>query len=234
MGLKPLFGIFGGAFDPPHNGHVALAAGAIAQCGLSRLFVIPTGQAWHKARPLSAASDRLAMARLAFAHLPEVVVDSRETERDGPTYTIDTLLALQAEHPAADWVLLLGADQWASFTQWHRWQELRQLAIILIAARAGVYWPEGAFDAKKTAFLPIIELDLPLQLVSSTQVRLQAAQLLTTPDAASPMAWTALPDKLVSKAVASYISDHRLYTLPDASAISAISAISPIYSNLLI
>jgi nicotinate-nucleotide adenylyltransferase len=90
-------GIFGGSFDPPHMAHIALAQHAIAQFKLDVLRIIPTGDAWHKTRPLTASPHRLAMTRLAFAHLPQAEVDTREIDRLGATYTLDTLLELQAE-----------------------------------------------------------------------------------------------------------------------------------------
>ena len=84
-------GVFGGAFDPPHLAHMALVKTAVADLQLDELRVIPTGQAWHKPRALSPAHHRLAMAQLAFADLPNVLVDPRETQRVGPSYTVDTL-----------------------------------------------------------------------------------------------------------------------------------------------
>ena len=90
-------GLFGGAFDPPHKAHVALARAALAQLKLDELRIIPTGQAWHKSRTLSPAADRLAMVKLAFADLAGVLIDERELHRGGASYTIDTVLALRAE-----------------------------------------------------------------------------------------------------------------------------------------
>ena len=81
-------GVFGGAFDPPHNAHVALVRAALSQLALDAFFVFPTGQAWHKPRALSPAADRLEMARLAFSDCPAVTVDQREMLRPGPTYKI--------------------------------------------------------------------------------------------------------------------------------------------------
>ena len=119
--LQPLrIGLFGGAFDPPHDAHLALARAAIDQLALDRLHVLPTGDAWHKSRPLSPGADRLAMCRLAFADLPRVRVDDRELRRDGATYTIDTLAELHAEEPAAQLFLVIGADQAAAFHRWRR------------------------------------------------------------------------------------------------------------------
>ena len=93
-GPRQRLGMFGGAFDPPHNAHVTLAGVAVDQLALDELRIFPTGQAWHKARPLSPSVHRLAMARLAFQGLPRVVVDPRELEREGPTYTVDTLFEI--------------------------------------------------------------------------------------------------------------------------------------------
>ena len=70
-------GLFGGAFDPPHCAHVAIARAALDQLALDELRIIPTGVAWHKSRSLSPAADRLAMVRLAFADLPGIVIDER-------------------------------------------------------------------------------------------------------------------------------------------------------------
>ena len=93
-------GIYGGAFDPPHKAHLGLARAAVEQLALNRLYVIPTGQPWMKQRRLTAAEHRLAMARLAFESVPEVQVDDCEVQREGTTYTIDTLHELQQRHAA--------------------------------------------------------------------------------------------------------------------------------------
>ena len=130
---QPRVGVFGGAFDPPHNAHIALAQAALAQLHLAELRIFPTGQAWHKARALSAAEHRLAMVRLAFADLPGTVVDGRELTRTGPSYTLDTLRELRHERPDAQLVLILGADQGNALPGWHGWQEIVSTAIISIA-----------------------------------------------------------------------------------------------------
>ena len=133
-GKAPRIGVFGGAFDPPHNAHVALAEAALAQLDLTELHVSPTGQAWHKSRTLTPKQDRLAMARLAFSALKgTVVVDSREVLRDGPTYTLDTLRELQQEQPGAQLVLIMGADQATALPTWHGWQDILRTAIVSVA-----------------------------------------------------------------------------------------------------
>lgn len=195
-------GIFGGAFDPPHQAHVALAQAALAQLALDALHIVPTGQAWHKARPLSAAADRLAMTRLAFAGMQRVVVDEREMQRAGPSFTVDTLEALQAEYPGAQLYLVLGADQVAALPSWHRWQDVLKIAIICIADRSGGARAEAGFDPQIYAENPVLTLQLPLMPVSATDIRQQIA----SPVPGSP-GWHAL----VPEPVARYIERHQLY-----------------------
>ncbi|RYY59086.1 MAG: nicotinate (nicotinamide) nucleotide adenylyltransferase, partial [Comamonadaceae bacterium] len=138
MGLNgpPRIGVFGGAFDPPHNAHLALARAALDQLNLQQLRIFPTGRAWHKTRALTSGDDRLAMSRLAFGELPRTVVDAREVLRDGPTYTLDTLRELQDEQPDAQLVLIMGADQARALPSWHGWQVILSTAIISVAHRA--------------------------------------------------------------------------------------------------
>ena len=198
-------GVFGGAFDPPHNAHVALALVALAQLELDALHIIPTGQAWHKARPLSPAVHRLAMARLAFQGLPRVVLDEREVQRAGPTFTIDTLEALQAENPQAQLYLIIGADQFLAFRQWHRWRDILQLAIICIAGRTESTLDEAQFEAYTGQSSRFLTLELPLMPVSATHIRhLMASGAATGGEIAH----------LVPEPVARYISLPRLYRLP--------------------
>jgi nicotinate-nucleotide adenylyltransferase len=187
--------MFGGAFDPPHRAHVALARAAAGQLGLARLYVIPTGDAWHKARTLTAAHHRLAMARLAFSGLPQVVVDDRELERGGPTYSIDTLRELQAAHPEAELVLLMGEDQAAGFTRWKAWQEVAGLAVLGVAGRGT---GEGVAALRALPGVRVLALQLPQMPESATDIR---ARLTAGQDIA----------ELVPPAVASYIESHHLY-----------------------
>lgn len=120
-------GLFGGAFDPPHLAHHRIAQAAIHTYALDRLYIVPTGDAWHKSRSLSPGQHRLAMARLAFADLPQAWIEPMEVEREGPSYTIDTLRALQARHPQATWYLFIGGIKRAPLARgamprnWRKW-----------------------------------------------------------------------------------------------------------------
>ena len=205
-------GVFGGAFDPPHRAHVALAQAAVTELKLDQLHIIPTGDAWHKARAISAGLHRLAMARLAFGDLPGVVVDERELRRVGPSFTIDTLQELQAESPGAQLYLIMGADQLVAFQKWHCWLAILEIAIICIADRA-ISAPNGAqfdvcneledrFDAYKQLNARFLVLTLPMMSVSATQVRQLVAE-----GAGDTRGITSM----VSEAVARYISLNQLY-----------------------
>lgn len=196
-------GIFGGAFDPPHKAHVALAQSALDQLALDELRIIPTGHAWHKARALSAPEHRLAMARLAFQDMPRVLVDPRELQRAGPTFTLDTLEALQAENPGAQLYLVMGADQFAAFRQWHRWEAIVGLAIICIADRATSTAAEAQFDTYNELKSRFLRLPMSPMPVSATQIR----QLL-----ASGAGKTRDMSDLVSEPVARYISVNHVYS----------------------
>ena len=200
---KKRIGIFGGAFDPPHKAHVALAQLALDQLALDELHVIPTGSAWHKARALSSATHRLAMTQLAFQGMPRVLVDDRELQRAGPTFTVDTLEALQAENPSAQLYLFMGSDQFAAFKQWHRWQAILELAIICIADRTLSAAPQAQFDAYQAQKTRFLQLLTPLMPVSATQIR----QLL-----ASGVGKTRDISDLVSEPVARYIAVNRVYS----------------------
>ena len=114
-------GLFGGAFDPPHSAHRTLIEAALAALRLDSLLVLPTGQPWHKQRHVSPVAQRLAMAQLAFGDLPRVLVDGRETNRPGATYTVDTLRELHAEQPGSDFFLIIGQDQAQALQTWRDW-----------------------------------------------------------------------------------------------------------------
>lgn len=194
--------MFGGSFDPPHLAHVALAQAAVAQLQLDTLLIVPTGQAWYKDRALSAAEHRLAMAELAFAGLERVQVDARELQRPGPSFTIDTLEALQAENPDAQLYLIIGKDQFAALKSWHRWQALVRIAIICIADRAHPARAEAEFDPQIELAHPLVHLQLPLMPLSATDIRRQIASGAARPQGLA---------RLVPEAVARYIEHHRLY-----------------------
>lgn len=198
MSAARRLGLFGGAFDPPHVAHVALARAAVSQLALDELRVCPTGRAWHKSRPLSDAHHRLAMAQRAFSDVPGVVVDDRELRRDGPTYTVDTLRELHLEHPQDTLVLVIGADQADTFDQWRESDEIARLAIISVAVRPRADEPAGTVDASRLPGGQWVPIYLPPLSVSATDIRARRASGLGI-------------DHLVPASVARYIDQHHLY-----------------------
>jgi nicotinate-nucleotide adenylyltransferase len=198
----PRIGVYGGAFDPPHNAHVALARAALSQLDLAQLRIIPTGQAWHKARDLSRAEHRLAMAELAFEGLPDVVVDAREIRRPGPSYTLDTLLELKSECPHMQPVLLIGTDQATALRSWQGFEEILSIAIVSIAHRADPTSVTSRFDPQDLAPLPagarFESLELAPMDISATDIRARVSR-------------GADISGLVPPAVARYIDRHHLY-----------------------
>jgi nicotinate-nucleotide adenylyltransferase len=165
-------GFYGGAFDPPHLAHLALAKQAIAQLNLDTLFVTPTGQAGHKAPSKTPALHRLAMLALAFADMTKVVIDDRETRRTGPSYTVDSLIELNAEHPQAQWFLIIGEDQAQSFEGWRDWQKILAMAQVVVAARAMSDAHAPTESRWHNRGVPkAIDLAFPAMDISATRIR---------------------------------------------------------------
>lgn len=194
-------GLFGGAFDPPHKAHVALAQAAVQQLELDELRVLPTGQPSHKGPAVSSAAHRLAMARLAFADVARAQVDPREIGREGPSYTYDTLMELQAEQPRARFFLVVGGDQFAAFRDWHRWRDILRNAVISVARRPDDLRDRVVFDAEIRAFGEPRLIELPAMAISASAIRRDlAAGIDIRP--------------LVPASIASYIETHHLYPTP--------------------
>jgi nicotinate-nucleotide adenylyltransferase len=196
-------GVYGGAFDPPHLAHRALAQAAVEQLALDCLLILPTGQAWHKERGLTPAHHRLAMTRLAFHDLPHSRIDEREIRRVGPTFTVDTLRELAQENPGAQLFLVMGADQANSLHTWHEIEEIYRLAIIGFAERDAPDLPLTQSQARLQDKDPAIQGDfrailLPLMPHSATDIRSRVAL-------GQPL------NALVCESVASYIQDNHLY-----------------------
>ena len=204
VGLRSV-GIFGGTFDPIHNGHMGLLRSALAELPLDEIVVVPAGSPPHKqGRPISDAVHRLAMVELAVADAPRVSVDRVEIDRDGPSYTVDTVAALVdiaagLGSPIAPTVIL-SADAFAELPTWHEPDRLVRLARFAIAPRRG--HPPADIGPVVRA-LPglagrVHRFEGPDLDVSASRIRVRVA-------AGLPI------DDLVPAAVAAYIAAHHLY-----------------------
>lgn len=187
-------GLFGGTFDPPHRAHLELARMARDALSLDEVRWIPAGQPWQKSRRVTPAAQREAMVRLAIEGEPRFVLERCEIERAGPSFTLDTVRALQAAEPGAEWVLLIGADQYAGLHTWRDWPELLARVTLAVANRPGPLPPvDPAVLRHAHRVVPLPMLD-----ISSTDIRQRVAR-------GAPIA------ELVPPQVARYIDQHALY-----------------------
>lgn len=171
-------GVFGGTFDPPHIGHLILAAEAIAQLGLDKILWTLTADPPHKQeQSLSPVSDRLEMVQSAIQGNPVFEVSRVEIDRPGPHYALDTIKILQQHHPDAELIYLIGADSLRDIPNWHKPQEL----IDQVAGFGVMRRPDIEFDlASLETLFPDLRakltiIDTPLIQISSSQIRKRAA-----------------------------------------------------------
>lgn len=131
-------GILGGTFDPPHTGHLLLALDALDQVPLDRLLLVPAArQPLKVGQEMTDAPHRLAMTRLLGTADPRIVVDGREVERGGLSYTVETIRALRGEYPDAELFLLVGEDTAATLPQWREPAALAELVRVVVVGRGG-------------------------------------------------------------------------------------------------
>ncbi|MGO8748318.1 MAG: nicotinate-nucleotide adenylyltransferase [Thermoguttaceae bacterium] len=174
-------GLFGGSFDPVHYGHLLLAECCREQCPLDKVLFSPAAVPPHKRdRELTPAAMRAEMLDLAIAGHEQFAVSRFEVERGGISYTIDTLLHFRAEHPGAEFFLLLGADMLHDLPHWHNAAQVCELAIPVAVRRAGVPEPDFAC-LSSIASLEQIErfrrhqVEMPEIGLSSTEIRKRVA-----------------------------------------------------------
>ena len=145
--MRPI-GIFGGTFDPIHYGHLRTAFELLQTLQFAEVRFIPCGDPPHRGVTQASAALRLDMVRLATRKEPGFVVDERELQRDGPSYSIDTLVSLREEFPDRSLCLITGMDAFLGLSSWHRWDEIMNFAHIVVAHRPGWQVPEdGALGA---------------------------------------------------------------------------------------
>ncbi|MEP7312181.1 MAG: nicotinate-nucleotide adenylyltransferase [Pseudomonadota bacterium] len=130
-------GLFGGTFDPVHNGHLRTAFELLQALHLGEVRFLPTGNPPHREHTQADALQRLAMVRAAVAGQPQFSVDDREVRREGVSYSVDTLEELRGENPERSLCLLLGMDAFLGLPHWHRWKDIFGLAHVIVAHRPG-------------------------------------------------------------------------------------------------
>lgn len=170
-------GILGSAFNPPHLGHLALAQEALWQLGLREVVLVPTGQAPHKRIVDDPGRElRMTMTRLAAADDSRFSVSALEVEREGPSYTYETLEALADEKGDTELVFVMGADAAVGLESWREPERVVELARIAVARRAGVSEADVAAAMRSLgAGERVTMLEMPQFGVSSSAVRERAA-----------------------------------------------------------
>ena len=187
-------GILGGTFDPIHNGHVLLAQAVSERLPLDRILFVPAADPPHKGDQVASAAHRLQMVRLAIDGLDGFEVSCVEIDREGPSYTVDTLRQLSARHEDNDLFLIIGADNIADLSSWYDPEGVLELATVVSGTRA-----EAAGTGSDRFAHRIQRLPTPAYDISSTDIR-QRLQL-------------GLPIRyLVPEAVERYVAEHGLYS----------------------
>ena len=190
-------GLLGGSFDPVHNAHLSLAHAALNALKLDQVQLIPAGQPWQRA-PLGASPEhRLEMLRLATRDTSAFKVNPIEIHRIGPTYTIETLQALD---PAHEYFWILGADQLTNFCTWHQWSDIVERVHLAVAQRPSstIVAPDALKQWLSTHQRKLLEIPFQPLDVSATAIRKRIAQKQSAQD-------------LLPEVVEQYILEHGLY-----------------------
>jgi nicotinate-nucleotide adenylyltransferase len=187
----------GGTFDPIHHGHLVAASEVADRFGLDEVIFVPTGQPWQKVeREVTPAEDRYLMTVIATASNPRFSVSRVDVDRDGPTYTADTLTDLRAQFPDAELFFITGADALAQILSWHKIEELFELAHFIGVTRPGYVLGDDHLPAGAVSLV-----EVPAMAISSTDCRQRVAE-------GHPV-WYLVPDGVVQ-----YISKRDLYAKP--------------------
>jgi nicotinate-nucleotide adenylyltransferase len=192
-------GVFGGTFDPVHVGHVAMADAAARKFELSQVLFVPARLSPHKTAPPADARHRVAMLALALAGRPDWPISLAELDRDGPSYTVDTLRALSARSLQTELWLLMGTDTLAGLARWKDPEEIVRLA------RIGAFFRDP-FRGSSLVIPQIPGLAARLEVFDAGSVRISATDLRDELSRGSS------PDGRIPVAVAEYITKQGLYS----------------------
>lgn len=194
---RPRVGLLGGSFDPVHKAHILLAETAWRELDLDEVQLIPTGNPWQRAPLQAQAHHRLAMLEHASRQHDWLTINTVEIDRNGPTYTIDTVSQLP---DGIDYYWILGSDQLNNFCSWRAWRDIARYVHLAVAGRPGSpdTTPKALGEHLDTLNRTIIRLPFEPQAVSATQIRTLIAQGESA-------------DPYLHPAVAAYIQQHQLY-----------------------
>lgn len=208
-------GVLGGTFDPVHHGHVAAASAAQRALHLERIMLVPSRLPPHRQDPVGATSEqRFAMTQLAAGERPGWTASRIEIDREGPSYTYDTLAGLRHSYPGTQIFFILGADAFAEIATWSRYPAVLDLANFVVVSRPGITL-DSIRERVPSAFPSTLKASSAGPSAKTRVILIEAA----TPDVSSTVirhrarAGQSLAD-LVPEPVAEYIRTHRLYVDP--------------------
>ena len=200
--------LFGGTFDPVHNGHLIVARAAAEHCGFERIVLVPAASPPHKAPAQAPAEDRLAMLRLAIEGEELFEISDVELSRKGPSYTIDTIEAIRGQRgPGATLSLLIGADMLADLPRWHRASEVIERAELVIVCRPPIGREmDRVFQTIEADFGPELARRLAGNVVPAPQVDISSTDIRARTRAGRSVKYL-VPDK-----VKTYMEEARMYS----------------------
>ena len=208
-----LHGIFGGTFDPIHNGHVETVTDVADRLELGSVRFIPSHIPPHRGQPGASPEQRLDMTRMAVQRDPRFIADNRELERGATSFSYDTVKSLQHEFPLLNYCFILGLDALLGLESWHNWEDLLESVHFVVMTRPGWHEPdprphwlqqrhtESVEDLQSSQGGCILYLPVKPNRTSASLIRERIGHR-------QPI------DDLVPRAVADYIAAHRLYA-PD-------------------
>ncbi|MFQ3197190.1 MAG: nicotinate-nucleotide adenylyltransferase [Paraglaciecola sp.] len=210
--LQGAQGLFGGTFDPIHNGHLRPVLEAAKQTSIEHIALIPCHIPVHKKGPMSSSEHRLAMVQLAIAPYPELTADPREIRRNQPSYSIDTVKELRGEYPHAPLCFFIGMDSFISLTTWHKWQALFDYCHLVVCSRPG-YAPQLVPDLLSTLHKrQITDPQVLHQQLAGCIYMAQTTMLnISSTDLRQRLVKGQSTQSMLPATVLAYIQQHKLY-----------------------
>ena len=208
-----LYGIFGGTFDPVHNGHLQAARDVMDRCRLGQVILVPSHTPPHRPAPAATPAQRYDMVQLAVLDFPGFCVDDIEYRRASVSYTWDTVQALKEKYPDHRFCLIAGEDALSELELWHRWQNLLEAVHFIVIRRPGwvkkkplpAWWQgmqaRSVQDLHRTPGGRILELSIPPVQISATEIRDCISRRMDV-------------GHLVPESVWRYINCHKIYLSP--------------------
>ena len=191
---KIRLGVMGGTFDPVHFGHLVAANEAASAFGLDKVIFVPTGESWQK-QTITDSGHRFNMTKLAIAGNSHFDISRVDVDRPGPTYTVDTLRDIKAQHPEAELFFITGADSIAQIGSWKDSEQIWPLAHLV-----GVTRPGHSLEVPKSPHGAVSLLEIPALAISSTDIRARV-------ESGKPI------DYLLPASVIDYIQKNNLYRI---------------------